>query len=83
MKNKMIRTLSAFLASLMLLGTFASCATSGDDDGAATQGTQSVTEGETELRDNLPGDLNYMGAEVSIISRDMEGWTRGEVRLRS
>ena len=81
MKNKKIRILSAFLASLMLLGTFASCATSGDDDVADTQGSQAVTEGETEIRDNLPGNLNYAGSEITIISRDMEGWTRGEVSV--
>ena len=81
MKNKKVRILSAFLASLMLVGAFASCAKSGDDDAADTQGADSVTEAETQLSDNLPSDLNYGGDTVTIISRDLEGWTRGEVSV--
>ena len=78
---KKTRFLAGFMALLMLTGTLAACANGTDDqpdDGKQTQGS---AETETGIRDNLPGDLNYGDQEVTIISRDMEGWTRGEVSV--
>ena len=79
--NKKTRFLSALLAGLMLVGSLAACATTGDDTPDDSQGTQSVTEEETGLSDNLPDDLNYGGDEVTIISRYKEGWTSGEIAV--
>ena len=79
---KKTRILSAILAMLMLVGPLASCAT-GDGDGE-TQGPQQTVandEADTDIKDELPSDLNYGGQEITIISRDMEGWTRGEVSV--
>ena len=79
---KFKRILCALLASLMLAGVLASCATGSEDNpGEQTKDNAAVTEGESELRDNLPGNLNYGGDTVHIISRDLEGWTRGEISV--
>jgi hypothetical protein len=76
----MTRFLSALLAALMLAGTLSACATGDEtpDDGKTTEAT---TEADTGLSDNLPSNLNFAGAEFTIISRDREGWTRGEVSV--
>ena len=78
---KFKRILCAFLASLMVVGTMAACATADEEQPEDSKSTEAATEGETVLRDNLPGNLDYSGAEITIISRDMEGWTRGEVSV--
>ena len=78
---KFKRFLCAFLASLMVVGTMAACATADEEQPEDSKSTEAATEGETVLRDNLPGNLDYSGAEITIISRDMEGWTRGEVSV--
>lgn len=78
--NKKTRFLSALLAMLMLVGSFAACANGGDNSDTPKD-TQAQTEADTGISDNLPSDLNYAGAEVTIISRDREGWTRGEVSV--
>ena len=79
--KKTTRFLSGFLALLMLTGSLAACATTDDDPSGESRAPESVTEGETEIRDNLPGDLNYGGETITIISRDLEGWTRGEISV--
>ena len=79
MKTK--RILSAFLAGLLLLGTMTACATSKEEEGNGTSEntTVAVTEGETELTDNLPDDLDYGGDEIVFISRDRLGWYDREI----
>ena len=68
---KQTRLLAAFLAALTLLPAFASCATEGDsEDTRAEQTTASESEAETQIRDELPGNLNYGGDEVTILSRN-------------
>ena len=68
---KKTRSLAAFLATLMLAGTMASCATSTDDPDASKSPSESTAavEDETELTDNLPNDLNFGGEEITVISR--------------
>lgn len=79
--SKKIRFLSALLASLMLAGSLASCATETEpaDTQAPTQTTAPADEEETELRDNLPDDLDFGGDEIIFISRDREGWYDREI----
>ena len=79
--KKKTRFLSALLAVLMAVGPLASCATiddSTDDSNHVT--TAAVSEEETKL-DALPADLDYGNEEITIISRDLEGWTRGEISV--
>lgn len=81
---KKTRFLSALLASLMLLGTLASCGEPVEDDTVAESDTvvsANETEQETEITDNLPEDLNYHDDEITIISRYREGWTSGEIAV--
>ena len=79
--SKKTRFLSALLAGLMLVGSLSACANGGDDTPDDSQGTQGVTEENTGISDSLPSDLNFAGQEITIISRDLEGWTRGEVSV--
>ena len=83
--KKSTRFLSALLAALMLAGSLSSCATSDENtDTQAPDVTQAaVTEGETELRDSIPDDLDFGGDEVTFISRYREGWTSGEISVPS
>ena len=71
---KKTRILSAILAMLMLAAPLASCAT-GDGYGETLgpQQTAANDEADTDIKDELPSDLNYGGQEITIISRDMEG----------
>ncbi len=78
--KKKTRFLSALLAVLMAVGPLASCANTGDTNDDVDQTTAAVGEEETKL-DSLPNDLNYGNEEITIISRDMEGWTRGEISV--
>ncbi|MBE6651902.1 MAG: hypothetical protein E7610_00635 [Ruminococcaceae bacterium] len=82
---KVNRILTSLLAALLLTGALTACA-NGEDTPAETkdsgQSTSSV-EGETELTDNLPDNLDYGGDEISIISRYQEGWTSGEIAVES
>ena len=66
------RTLTALLATLMLLSSLASCgeATDPADTTAAAQTTVATEEGETLLTDTLPDGLNYGGDQVNILSRN-------------
>ena len=76
------RTLSAILAALLLAGSLTACATGNAppaDTKPSTQTTSPAEEGETELRDNLPDDLNFGGEEIVFISRDRDGWTDREI----
>ncbi len=72
MKTK--RLLSAILASLLLASSLTACATSTDDPEDTKTPTQSTAvsgEDDTELKDNLPDDLDYKNDEVVFISRDI------------
>ena len=76
------RILSAILAGLLLAGSLTACATGNAppaDTKPSTQTTSPAEEGETELRDNLPDDLNFGGEEIVFISRDRDGWTDREI----
>ena len=78
------RLLSSILASLMLLGSLASCGETieNTDSGPVdTKADAAVTEVETELTDELPDDLDYKEDEVVILSRYREGWTSGEIAV--
>ena len=86
--KKITRPLSALLAASLLVsllaGSLTACSTATDDPAdtaPSNQTTSSIGEDETELRDNLPANLNYGGDEITIISRDYEGWTRGEISV--
>ena len=74
------RILSALLASLLLLGSLASCATGNDAEDTRADTT---VGGETTPPplDNLPSNLNYGGEEITFISRYFEGWTSGEIAV--
>ncbi len=89
------RILKAPLATLLIAGILlstVSCAhttenPSGDTRSllateTETTGESVVSETETAFPDhNLPDDLDYNGDEIVILSRDREGWTRGEVSV--
>ena len=68
MKRK--HTLAAILAALMLLPTFASCATSPveDKETQASQTTDSETEDSNYLQDSLPKNLDYGGDTIVFIN---------------
>ena len=67
---KKTRILAAFLASLTLLSSLAACSIGGDDtETTASADTAEETKVE-QLKDNLPGDLNYAGDEIVFITSD-------------
>ena len=75
------RVLSAILAALMLAGSLVSCANDTESDETNDQKqTAAATEEDTDIQDELP-TLDFGGQEITIISRDLEGWTRGEVSV--
>ncbi len=89
---KIQRLICSLLAVLMLTGSMTACAAGEDtataDTNAATQAATdpipdtSVTEPvDTEPTLNLPEDLDFGGDEIVIISRDLEGWTSGEISV--
>ena len=80
--KKRTRLLALLLATLMLVGPLASCAT-GDEETEtdAPVQTQASAEEDTEIQDELPAHLDYNDQDITIISRDMEGWTRGEISV--
>ena len=74
------RILSALLAGLLLVGALTACATGNvTDDTTRTQSSETSDGSETELRDNLPDDLNYGNDEITFLSRDRDGWTDREI----
>ena len=82
---KMTRILAALLALLMLVGSLAACGGPVEEpDTTAPDGTTAATEteGETELTDSLPDDLDYEEDEIVILSRYREGWTSGEIAVK-
>ena len=69
---KKTRILSAILAMLMLVGPLASCASGdGNTDESNTNDSSAATEEDTELKDELPDNLNYGNDEIILISRDI------------
>ncbi len=81
---KKTRLLCALLASLMLLGSFCSCATNNEgptDTTAAGDALATEPESETVITDDLPDDLDYNEDEVVFISRYREGWSSGEIAV--
>ena len=78
---KLKRTLALLLAFLMTTATLASCANDGDDATADTgsQTTEALAEGETQIKDNLPDNLNYGGDTITIITQYVQGVTSGEI----
>ena len=69
---KKTRILSAILAMLMLVGSLAACASGdGNTDESNTNDSSAATEEDTELKDELPNDLNYGNDEIILISRDI------------
>ena len=81
---ELTRVLAVFLAAVLLLGTLCACGTPTEEPGTTTaDGTAAATEteGETELTDGLPDDLDYGEDEIIILSRYREGWTSGEIAV--
>ena len=82
---KLTRILAALLATLMLVGSLAACGGPVEEPDATTapDGTAAATEtqGETELTDDLPDDLDYDGDQITILSQYREGWTSGEIAV--
>ncbi len=83
------RVISLLLVSAMLVLAAVSCGNSTEqgDTGTTTVGgeatTATTTEQVTETTENpnasdLPKDLNYNGAEITVISRDSD-WVRDEI----
>ena len=77
------RALSLLLALLMAGASLVSCANDGDDAAADSnnQATETHSEEETEIQDNLPDDLNYGGDTITFISQYVEGITSGELSV--
>ncbi len=75
--SKKTRFLSVLLATLMLAGTLTACGSSKEEN---AQTTDAYEDG-FSTDDNLPDDLDYENQEITIISRDKEGWTRGEISV--
>ena len=67
MKKK--RILAAILAALTLLSTLAACS-SGDQDTETEGNVTTGVEEDTSIKDSLPSNLNYNGAEIVFISGD-------------
>ena len=71
--RKICRSLVVLLVASMLLPTFASCADH-NEPAQETQDSSHIggeTEAVTELRDELPDDLNYTGEEIVFISAEV------------
>ena len=82
---KLTKITASLLAALMLLGTCTACGEPVDQtDTSASSDNHAATEpeGETELTDNLPDDLDYEEDEIVILSRYREGWTSGEIAVK-
>ncbi len=85
-KTRVMNWIAVVLLSGILLSTVA-CATVADDPQTDTQfgdtnigSDTAVSETENQVpTTSLPDDLDYDGDEIVIISRDKEGWTRGEI----
>ena len=70
---KKVRILAAFLAALTMLSTLAACS-NGDEDKETTASADTKSEAQTdELKDELPGNLNYAGDEIVFITSDQIG----------
>ena len=80
---KMKRIISAILASLMLVGTLASCAAGGENVETTNAATDVVTEEETLISANLPDELDYGGDEVTMPSLSAIRQSRSSWVLRS
>ena len=66
---KKTRLIAALLASVTLLSSLAACANEKEEE--TTEGNVTVDENATdEIRDELPGDLNYGGDEIVFITTD-------------
>ena len=80
---KLKRALSLLLAGLMLGGCLASCANDGNngDDNVGNQTTEALSEEKTQIRDNLPDNLNFEGEEINFYSFYEEGMTSGQVTV--
>ena len=79
---KMKRILSALLAALLLISTFASCASGDGGNDTDQQSGNQETEAETGIfSEGLPEELDFNGDEITIISRYKEGWTSGEIAV--
>ncbi len=71
MKSK--RTLSLALALLLLGGSLVSCASGADAPVDTDSQTTAAEEDEDVIKDNLPDNLNYDGAEINFYSNNGEG----------
>jgi ABC-type glycerol-3-phosphate transport system substrate-binding protein len=81
--SRKTRFLSALLAALLLAGSLTACATGADDpaDTKAPSDTTASSESDDQLKDNLPGDLDFNDDEINIIARDRLGWTDREIAV--
>ena len=78
-----IRLLAGILAALVMLPALAACGTTTEDPAETSASTTAgdVGEGETELKDSLPDNLDFGKEEIVIYSRYREGWTSGEIAV--
>ena len=78
------RILSTLLAALMIAGTMTACGEATEEppvDTPAPTDQITETEAETMVTDSLPDDLDFNGTEITFISRNLEGWTSGEIAV--
>ena len=77
------KILCALLASMMLVGTLVSCATSGDDPTVDGEGTQASTrEEDTREKLEIP-DTRYDGKELCFLVREEGSWSTVEIFTES
>ncbi|MBE6653314.1 MAG: hypothetical protein E7610_07875 [Ruminococcaceae bacterium] len=78
--NKKRSILASLLSVLLLTGSLASCATISDEPADTPASDEAATvESETEIKDNLPDNLNYKNETINVISRARLGWFHDEV----
>ena len=78
--NKKRSILASLLSFLLLTGSLASCATISDEPADTPASDEAATvESETEIKDNLPDNLNYKNETINVISRARLGWFHDEV----
>ncbi len=74
------RILCTSLASLMIVSTFASCATTGDNTGDQTGSVTTQGNAESETRETLDiPSTKYDGAEITFLTRDEAEWSTLEI----
>lgn len=85
----MKKLLAMLLAATALLTSLTACADTDEGGNAETTAASTFSDATTEeetaapLKDNLPEELDFDGDTITIISREREGWTSGEIWVES